>query len=85
MAKRDGLVVVARGDGWALAWPRAEWEALDEEEQRQVVARQAALLSQNVPQNKPRPARTGRGKGRSISAPRGVNTAAVAARTRPQV
>lgn len=54
MTKRDSLVVVARGDGWALAWPRAEWEALDDEEQRQVIARQAALLSQNVPQNRTR-------------------------------
>ena len=52
MARREGLVVVARGDGWALAWPRAEWEALDAEERRQVIARQAALLSQNVAQNR---------------------------------
>lgn len=52
MARRDALVVVTRGDGWALAWPRAEWEALDAEEQRQVIARQAALLSQNVPPNR---------------------------------
>ena len=81
MARREGLVVVARGDGWALAWPRAEWEALDEEEQRQVVARQAALLSQNVPQNRTQRRRRGIRK----AAARGVNTAAVAARTRPQV
>ncbi len=85
MAKGDTLLVVARGDGWALAWPRAEWEALDDEEQRQVIARQTALLSHNVPQNKPRPARTGRGKGRSLSAPREVNTAAVATRARPRI
>jgi hypothetical protein len=54
MARRDGLVVVARGDGWALAWPRAEWEALNADEQRQVIARQKSLLSQNVPQNRTR-------------------------------
>jgi hypothetical protein len=54
MARRDGLVVVARGDGWLLAWPRAEWEALNADEQRQVIARQKSLLSQNVPQNRTR-------------------------------
>ena len=54
MAKRDGLMVVARGDGWLLAWPRAEWEALNADEQRQVIARQKSLLSQNVPQNRTR-------------------------------
>ena len=52
MAKRDGLMVVARGDGWALAWPRAEWEALDAEEQRQVIERQTSLMSQYVAQNR---------------------------------
>ena len=78
MAKRDGLMVVARGDGWALAWPRAKWEALGDEEQRQVIARQTALLSQNVAQNRTRPARAGKGKGRSIPAARGEDTAAVA-------
>ena len=51
MAKRDSVVVVARGAGWLLAWPRAEWEALGEDEQRQVVQRQVALMSQNVPEN----------------------------------
>ena len=54
MARRGGLVVVARGDGWLLAWPRAEWEALNADEQRQVIARQKSLLSQNVPQNRTR-------------------------------
>lgn len=54
MAKGDGLKVVARGEGWLLAWPRERWEALDAEEQRQVIARQMALLSQNVPQNRTR-------------------------------
>lgn len=77
MAKRDGLVVVVRGDGWLLAWPRAEWEALGEDERRQVIARQTALLSHNVPQKGTR--------GRSIPKMRGENTAAVAAQTRPQV
>lgn len=79
MAKRDGLVVVVRGDGWLLAWPRAEWEALNAEEQRQVIARQTALLSHNVPQKRTRH------RGRSIPKMRGENTAAVAAQTRPQV
>lgn len=79
MAKRDGLVVVVRGDGWLLAWPRAEWEALGEDERRQVIARQTALLSHNVPQKRTRH------RGRSIPARRGIDTAAVAAQTRPQV
>lgn len=81
MVKRAGLVVVARGDGWALAWPRDKWEALDDEEQRQVIERQTALLSQNVPQNRTQRRR----RGVRIPAPRGVDTAAVAAHTRPRI
>lgn len=54
MAKRGELVVVARGADWLLAWPRAEWDALDDEEQRQVIARQVALMSQNETENRTR-------------------------------
>lgn len=51
MVKRDGLVVVAHGPGWALAWPRERWDALTAAQQQDVIAAQVALLSQNVPQN----------------------------------
>ena len=51
MAKRDGWLVVARGDGWALAWPRERWERLTPEQQQDVIDAQVALMSQNVPQN----------------------------------
>ncbi len=54
MAKRGELVVVARGADWLLAWPRAKWDALDEEEQHQVIARQTALMSQNETENRTR-------------------------------
>ncbi len=54
MAKRAGLVIVARGRGWTLAWPRERWERLTAEQQQDVIAAQAALLSQNVPQNRTR-------------------------------
>ena len=50
MAKRDGWLVVARGAGWALAWPRERWERLTPEQQQDVIAAQVALMSQNVPQ-----------------------------------
>lgn len=51
MAKRAGLVVVARGRSWLLAWPRERWDALTPEQQQDVIDAQVALLSQNVPQN----------------------------------
>ena len=51
MAKRDGWLVVARGDGWALAWPRERWEELTPAQQQDVIAAQVALMSQNVAQN----------------------------------
>ena len=51
MARRDGLVIVARGPGWALAWPRERWEGLTAEQQQDVIDAQTALMSQNVPQN----------------------------------
>lgn len=51
MAKRDGLIVVARGDGWLLAWPRERWEGLTAEQQQDVIDVQTALVSQNVPPN----------------------------------
>ncbi len=54
MAKHDGLVVVARGDGWALAWPRDKWNRLTTAQQQDVIDGQTALLSQNVPQNRTR-------------------------------
>ena len=54
MAKRDGLVVVARGRGWTLAWPRERWEQLTPEQQQDMIDTQAALLSQKVPQNRTR-------------------------------
>ncbi len=63
MAKRGELVVVARGRDWLLAWPRAEWDALNEDEQRQVIGRQTALMSQNgTPDRTRRPAQGVRGK-----------------------
>ncbi len=54
MAQRDGLIVVARGDGWALAWPRDKWNRLTAAQQQDVIDGQTALLSQNVPQNRTR-------------------------------
>ena len=51
MAKRDGWLVVARGDGWALAWPRERWDGLTAEQQQDVIAAQVALMSQDVAQN----------------------------------
>lgn len=51
MGKIAGLVVVARGDGWALAWPRERWDELTAEQQQDVIAAQAALMSQNVPKS----------------------------------
>jgi len=59
MAKRAGLVVVARGDGWALAWPRERWDRLTAAQQQDVIDGQVALLSQNVPQNRTRRAAKG--------------------------
>ena len=55
MAKRDGWLVVARGAGWALAWPRERWEQLTPEQQQDVIAAQVALMSQNGTQNRPPP------------------------------
>lgn len=52
MAKRIGLVVVARGRGWVYAWPRDKWERLTEQQQQDVIAAQTALLSQNETQNR---------------------------------
>ena len=54
MAKRDGWLVVARGAGWALSWPRERWEQLTPEQQQDVIAAQVALMSQNVAQNRTR-------------------------------
>ena len=51
MAKRDGLVVVAYGPGWALAWPRERWDTLTAAQQQDVIDGQAVLLSQSVPKN----------------------------------
>ena len=53
MAKRDGWLVVARGPGWALAWPRERWDELTAEQQQDVIAAQVALMSQNAAQNGP--------------------------------
>ena len=49
MAKRDALVVVASGPGWALAWPRERWDVLTAAQQQDVIDSQVALLSQSVP------------------------------------
>ena len=54
MAKRDGWLVVARGAGWALAWPRERWEQLTPEQQQDVIDAQAALMSQNGTQDRTR-------------------------------
>ena len=54
MAKRDGWLVVARGAGWALSWPRECWEQLTPEQQQDVIAAQVALMSQNGTQDRTR-------------------------------
>ena len=51
MAKRDCWLVVARGPGWVLAWPRERWDELTAEQQQDVIAAQVALMSQDVAQN----------------------------------
>ena len=53
VAKRAGLVVVTRGDGWLLAWPRERWDVLTPAQQQDVIAAQVALMSQNAAQNGP--------------------------------
>lgn len=45
-------MVVARGPGWLLAWPRERWDGLTAEQQQDVIGAQVALMSQNVPQNR---------------------------------
>ena len=52
MAKRDGWLVVARGAGWALSWPRERWEQLTPEQQQDVIDAQAVLMSQNGTQDR---------------------------------
>ena len=69
MAKRDALVIVARGDGWALAWPRERWERLTPEQQQDVIDAQTALMSQNGTQHGTY--RTGR-RARHVGAPTAV-------------
>ena len=54
MAKRDGCLVVARGAGWALSWPRERWEQLTPEQQQDVIDAQAVLMSQNGTQDRTR-------------------------------
>ena len=51
MGSSNGYKVVAKGDGWLLAWPRERWERLTPEQQQDVIDAQTALMSQNVPQN----------------------------------
>ena len=51
MGSSNVYKVVAKGDGWALAWPRERWERLTPEQQQDVIDAQTALMSQNVPQN----------------------------------
>lgn len=45
VSKQTSKLVVAKGPGWALAWPRDEWERLTAAEQQAVIDRQTALLS----------------------------------------
>ncbi len=56
MAKRNGrrssgrsggTIVVAAGEGWTLAWPADDWNALTPDEQRQAIERQRALIGAN--------------------------------------
>ena len=54
MGSSNGYKVVARGDGWALAWPRAEWDKLTPEQQQDVIDAQTALMSQNETENRTR-------------------------------
>lgn len=35
--ERSGLVCVARGPGWSLFWPRAEWQGLKSAARRKVI------------------------------------------------
>lgn len=51
MGSSNVYKVVAKGDGWALAWPRERWERLTPEQQQDVIDAQAALMSQNGTQN----------------------------------
>ena len=44
-------MVVARGPGWLLAWPRERWDELTPAQQQDVIDAQVALMSQNVPAN----------------------------------
>lgn len=52
MGKRGGCIVVAHGDGWALAWPRERWAQLTPAQQQDVIDAQAALMSQNETENR---------------------------------
>lgn len=65
MAKRDGLVVVTKGEGWLLAWPRERWDMLTTDQQQDVINSQVALLTQNVPQKGTRRRRELRQDGRN--------------------
>ena len=51
MGSSNVYKVVAKGDGWALAWPRERWERLTPEQQQDVIDAQAALMSHNGTQN----------------------------------
>ncbi len=63
MAGKKGKVLVASGPGWALYWPRDEWERLTAVEQQAVRDRQAALLEgpegEDHRPRRPRPAAAG--------------------------
>lgn len=60
MSKKPDKVVVVKGTGWLLAWPRDEWEQLTAAEQQAVIDRQTALLSDGrtrpTTRARPRPA-----------------------------
>lgn len=71
MAKRDALVVVASGPGWALAWPRERWDVLTAAQQQDVIDSQVALLSQSVPKNGTRRASVGAPTGAAPAGGRG--------------
>lgn len=45
MARRGELVIVVRGDGWALAWPRDKWNRLTAAQQQSVIDTQTALMT----------------------------------------
>jgi len=47
-SKSGRLILAGAGPGWSLWVPAAVWEAMSEQEQRGMVARQAALMDNSI-------------------------------------